>query len=138
MARVALLLLLVLVAWAWSGVEAQGYWEVVVPDAGIASMHSAVTHYGNVVLLDRTNIGDSQLPLPPGVCRDNPLDRVRHIMSPPKLACIHPPPFASTSFWTPHTNLCCTCMSMLKSLHKLTGIQTSSEVHKSIVYLNGE
>jgi hypothetical protein len=84
MARVALLLLLVLVAWAWSGVEAQGYWDVVVPDAGIASMHSAVTHYGNVVLLDRTNIGDSQLPLPAGVCRDNPLDRVRHTMSTPK------------------------------------------------------
>jgi hypothetical protein len=89
MARVALLLLLVLVAWAWSGVEAQGYWDVVVPDAGIASMHSAVTHYGNVVLLDRTNIGDSQLPLPAGVCRDNPLDRgCLPIMSTPKLPSI--------------------------------------------------
>jgi hypothetical protein len=28
------------------------------------------------VLLDRTNIGPSQLALPAGVCRDNPADRV--------------------------------------------------------------
>ncbi|KAG0571108.1 hypothetical protein M758_6G202800 [Ceratodon purpureus] len=79
MARVtmwaAVLQLMVMVAWTWSGVEGQGYWEVVVPNAGIASMHSAVTHLGSVVLLDRTNIGDSQLPLPNGVCRDNPADR---------------------------------------------------------------
>ena len=78
MARMAVwaLLLLLAAAWTWSGVEAQGYWNVVVQNAGISSMHSAVTHYGNVVLLDRTNIGPSQLPLPPGVCRNNPLDRV--------------------------------------------------------------
>jgi hypothetical protein len=53
-----------------------GSWQVVVQNAGIASMHTAVTHYGNVVLLDRTNIGPSQLPLPPGVCRNNPQDKV--------------------------------------------------------------
>lgn len=59
-------------------VDAQGYWETAVANAGISTMHSAVTHYGNVVLLDRTNIGPSQLALGAGVCRDNPADRVRH------------------------------------------------------------
>jgi hypothetical protein len=41
-----------------------GSWEIVVPDAGVASMHTAVTRYGNVVLLDRTDIGATTLPLP--------------------------------------------------------------------------
>lgn len=68
-------MLVLLALWCQSGVNAQGSWDTVVADAGIASMHTAVTHYGNVILLDRTNIGDSQLPLPAGVCRDNPEDR---------------------------------------------------------------
>ncbi|MCO5563644.1 hypothetical protein L7F22_017291 [Adiantum nelumboides] len=37
-------------------------------------MHTAVTHYGNVVFLDRTNIGPSQINLTNGVCRDNAND----------------------------------------------------------------
>jgi hypothetical protein len=78
--RVFLSLLLVQSPWQSSPavVDAAGggTWEVVVQNAGIASMHTAVTHYGNVVLLDRTNIGPSQLSLPKGVCRNNPLDRV--------------------------------------------------------------
>jgi hypothetical protein len=41
-----------------------GTWELVVPNAGIAAMHAAVTRYGTVVLLDRTNIGASQIALP--------------------------------------------------------------------------
>lgn len=41
-----------------------GTWEVVVENAGIAAMHAGVTHYGTVVLLDRTNIGASQIALP--------------------------------------------------------------------------
>jgi hypothetical protein len=57
-------------------VEAQGSWEVVVENAGIASMHTAVTIYNNVVLLDRTDIGPSQLPLPDGECRNDPNDEV--------------------------------------------------------------
>jgi hypothetical protein len=57
-------------------VLAQGSWEVLVQNAGISSMHTAVTHFGNVVLLDRTNIGPSQLPLNGGRCRANPADRV--------------------------------------------------------------
>lgn len=58
------------------GVIGQGYWEIVKENAGIATMHAAVTHYGNVILLDRTNIGDSQLPLDNGRCRQNEVDRV--------------------------------------------------------------
>lgn len=57
-------------------VAAQGYWETVVGNAGISTMHAAVTHYGDVVLLDRTNIGPSQLALGAGKCRDNAADRV--------------------------------------------------------------
>ncbi|CAK9877898.1 unnamed protein product [Sphagnum jensenii] len=56
------------------GVEAQGSWEIVQNNAGIASMHTAVTNYGTVVLLDRTDIGPSQLPLPDGVCRNDAND----------------------------------------------------------------
>lgn len=41
-----------------------GTWEIVVENAGIAAMHAAVTRYGTVVLLDRTNIGASQIALP--------------------------------------------------------------------------
>lgn len=66
-----------------SGVRAQGSWETVVNNAGISTMHAAVTHYGNVILLDRTNIGDSQLPLPAGKCRQNPADRVSSLVAAP-------------------------------------------------------
>lgn len=52
-------------------VNAQGSWQVLLENAGIASMHTAVTHYGNVVMLDRTDIGQSQIKLPDGVCRDD-------------------------------------------------------------------
>ncbi|CAA6656777.1 unnamed protein product [Spirodela intermedia] len=40
----------------WSQ-QLPGTWELLVQDAGIASMHSAVTRFGTVVLLDRTDIG---------------------------------------------------------------------------------
>ncbi|XP_065853996.1 aldehyde oxidase GLOX [Euphorbia lathyris] len=49
-----------------------GTWELLVPDAGIASMHTAVTRFNTVVLLDRTNIGPSKKMLPKGHCRNNP------------------------------------------------------------------
>lgn len=48
---------------------------MLVKNAGIASMHSAVTHFGNVVLLDRTDIGASQINLPAGKCRNDGQDR---------------------------------------------------------------
>ncbi len=65
-----------LAAFMMMQVEAQGGWEVIVNNAGIASMHTAVTHYNTAVLLDRTDIGPSQLPLPDGVCRNDPNDQV--------------------------------------------------------------
>lgn len=52
-----------------------GTWELLLENAGIASMHSAVTRFGNVVLLDRTDIGASQIQLPPGKCRNDRQDR---------------------------------------------------------------
>lgn len=55
------------------GVHGQdlGTWELLVDNAGIAAMHAAVTRFGTVVLLDRTNTGASQIALPDGVCRDS-------------------------------------------------------------------
>eukprot|EP00250_Pteridium_aquilinum_P029644 c3988_g1_i1 orf=44-253(+) len=46
--------------------NAQGSWQLLLQNAGIASMHTAVTHYGNVVFLDRTDIGPSQINLTGG------------------------------------------------------------------------
>ncbi|KAI5078740.1 hypothetical protein GOP47_0006411 [Adiantum capillus-veneris] len=37
-------------------------------------MHTAVTHHGNVLFLDRTNIGPSAINLTNSRCRDNPKD----------------------------------------------------------------
>ncbi|XP_052177052.1 aldehyde oxidase GLOX [Diospyros lotus] len=53
-----------------------GTWELVVENAGIASMHTAVTRFNTVVLLDRTNIGPSRKMLPKGHCRRDPTDMV--------------------------------------------------------------
>ncbi len=41
-----------------------GSWELLLQNAGIASMHTALTHFGTLVLLDRTDIGASLLNLP--------------------------------------------------------------------------
>ncbi|BBN12099.1 hypothetical protein MPTK1_5g17340 [Marchantia polymorpha subsp. ruderalis] len=49
-----------------------GSWELLVENAGISSMHTAVTRFGTVILLDRTNIGASQIQLADGRCRINP------------------------------------------------------------------
>ncbi|XP_031127136.1 aldehyde oxidase GLOX isoform X2 [Ipomoea triloba] len=53
-----------------------GTWELLVPNAGIASMHTAVTRFNTVVLLDRTNIGPSRIRLPPHHCRSDKNDPV--------------------------------------------------------------
>jgi hypothetical protein len=60
-------------------VAAQGTWVVLQKNAGIASMHAAVTHYNMVILLDRTNIGPSAIKLPNGRCRHQPLERVSKV-----------------------------------------------------------
>lgn len=52
-----------------SHADLPGTWELLVPNAGIASMHTAVTRFNTVVLLDRTNIGPSRKILPKGRCR---------------------------------------------------------------------
>ncbi|XP_057971049.1 aldehyde oxidase GLOX [Malania oleifera] len=53
-----------------------GTWDLLVANAGIASMHTAVTHRGTVVLLDRTDIGPTGKKLPGRHCRSDPNDPV--------------------------------------------------------------
>ncbi|PON90784.1 1,4-alpha-glucan-branching enzyme [Trema orientale] len=53
-----------------------GTWDVVVENAGIASMHTAVTRFNTVVLLDRTNIGPTRKMLRKGHCRNDRYDVV--------------------------------------------------------------
>jgi hypothetical protein len=56
-------------------VDAQGTWQLLLGSAGIASMHTAVTHDGPVIFLDRTDIGASKIALPNGECRNDPNDQ---------------------------------------------------------------
>ncbi|KAI5077423.1 hypothetical protein GOP47_0007247 [Adiantum capillus-veneris] len=51
-----------------------GSYKLLLNNAGIASMHTAVTRFNTVIMLDRTNIGPSQINLPDGRCRNNPQD----------------------------------------------------------------
>lgn len=53
-----------------------GRWELLVSNAGISSMHTAVTRFNTVLLLDRTDIGPSRLKLPNHHCRIDPGDAV--------------------------------------------------------------
>lgn len=73
-----LLLLLVLDTWQLvSLIEAQqgtAKWALVNSNAGIASMHTAVTHTGMVLFLDRTDIGPSEISLANGLCRNDARD----------------------------------------------------------------
>ena len=55
---------------------AEAQWALLSSNAGISSMHSMVTHYDQVLMLDRTNIGASAIKLPNGRCREQPLERV--------------------------------------------------------------
>ncbi|XP_039144736.1 LOW QUALITY PROTEIN: aldehyde oxidase GLOX [Dioscorea cayenensis subsp. rotundata] len=78
MADVHLHLLVILTVLITVRARAQlpGTWELLLENAGIASMHTAVTHDGTVVLLDRTDIGPSQSQLSSGHCRVDPTDRL--------------------------------------------------------------
>ncbi|CAM8949119.1 unnamed protein product [Rhodiola kirilowii] len=70
-------LMLLLFLFSTTRASLPGTWELLVQNAGIASMHTAVTHHGTVVLLDRTNIGPSQLHFPIGhKCRFDKNDAV--------------------------------------------------------------
>ncbi|KAK7251775.1 hypothetical protein RIF29_35285 [Crotalaria pallida] len=69
-------LLFILAIIANARAQLPGTWELLVTDAGIASMHTAVTRFNTVVLLDRTNIGPSRKLLPKGHCRWDKNDAV--------------------------------------------------------------
>lgn len=60
----------------FSRAQLPGTWELLVPNAGIASMHTAVTRFNTVILLDRTNIGPSRKMLRKGHCRSDRNDAV--------------------------------------------------------------
>ncbi|KAD4179470.1 hypothetical protein E3N88_28061 [Mikania micrantha] len=53
-----------------------GTWQLLVANAGVSSMHTAVTRFNTVILLDRTNIGPTRKHLRPGHCRTDPNDPV--------------------------------------------------------------
>lgn len=57
----------------------QGTWQLIQKNAGIATMHAAITHFDTAILLDRTNIGPSQIKLPGGRCRRQPLERISKV-----------------------------------------------------------
>lgn len=57
-------------------VDAQGSWQILNRNAGIACMHAAATHYNTLIMLDRTNTGPSQIRLAGGKCRNQPLERI--------------------------------------------------------------
>lgn len=73
---VKIVIVATILQWLVSSVVAQGSWQQLQKNAGISSMHSAVTRYDTVIMLDRTNIGPSQIKLPNGRCRNQPLERV--------------------------------------------------------------
>jgi hypothetical protein len=50
-------------------------WTLLLENAGIASMHTAVTYMGPVIFLDRTDIGPSQIALADDRCRNDSLDQ---------------------------------------------------------------
>ncbi|XP_047961418.1 aldehyde oxidase GLOX [Salvia hispanica] len=56
---------LLIIFGAAASADLPGVWELLVADAGIASMHTAVTRFNTVVLLDRTHIGPSRSKLLP-------------------------------------------------------------------------
>ncbi|XP_050382556.1 aldehyde oxidase GLOX isoform X1 [Argentina anserina] len=77
MASLALFILTLLLlhcADLFTHADLPGTWELLVANAGIASMHTAVTRFNTVVLLDRTNIGPSRKMLRRGHCRNDPDD----------------------------------------------------------------
>lgn len=66
---------LILVLSRQSAVNAQGgSWQVLHSNVGIASMHTAITRYDTAIMLDRTDVGPSQINLPNGKCRDDPTE----------------------------------------------------------------
>ncbi|XP_075491906.1 aldehyde oxidase GLOX-like [Primulina tabacum] len=69
MTSTKLILLLLVFFTVTRAADLPGEWELLVADAGISSMHTAVTRFNTVVLIDRTHIGPSRAPLPKNICR---------------------------------------------------------------------
>ncbi|KAJ7524600.1 hypothetical protein O6H91_17G013700 [Diphasiastrum complanatum] len=67
---------LLMLAVSQAAMAQPGRFDILIENAGIASMHTALTHVNTVIFLDRTNIGPSEINLTNGVCRDNPKDLV--------------------------------------------------------------
>lgn len=95
---VSLILLLLLSILSLSMGDLPGRWELLVADAGIASMHTAVTHFNTVVLLDRTNIGPSRLRLPANLCHHRRHFHRRNVTD------LNPDCYAHSAFFDPATN----------------------------------
>ncbi|KAL8141247.1 hypothetical protein V2J09_007268 [Rumex salicifolius] len=55
---------------------APGRWKLLQSSIGVSAMHMQLLPSDRVVIFDRTNFGPSNLSLPAGKCRKNPLDRV--------------------------------------------------------------
>ncbi|KAG9148994.1 hypothetical protein Leryth_010608 [Lithospermum erythrorhizon] len=53
---------------------AGGKWNLLVKSTGIVAMHMQLLHNDKVVILDRTDFGKSNILLPNGKCRRNPLE----------------------------------------------------------------
>ncbi|XP_078431777.1 aldehyde oxidase GLOX1-like [Wolffia australiana] len=49
-----------------------GEWELVSPNAGVSSMHIAITHNNKAIMFDATNFGPTTLQLAPNNCRIDP------------------------------------------------------------------
>ncbi|KAG0600438.1 hypothetical protein M758_11G034300 [Ceratodon purpureus] len=56
--------------------DALGTWSIVLGNAGIATMHAAVTRFDTCIMLDRTNIGPTGRMLENGRCRDQPQEAI--------------------------------------------------------------
>ncbi|XP_010263908.1 PREDICTED: aldehyde oxidase GLOX1-like [Nelumbo nucifera] len=53
-----------------------GKWDLLQQSIGISAMHMQLLNNDRVVIFDRTDFGESKLPLPDGKCRNDPNDTV--------------------------------------------------------------
>ncbi|KAF8683580.1 hypothetical protein HU200_044499 [Digitaria exilis] len=72
---------LLLLACACAGIVAPasaagGRWDLLQRSIGVSAMHMQLLHNDRVIIFDRTDFGRSNLSLPNGRCRVNPLDKV--------------------------------------------------------------
>ncbi|PKA65780.1 hypothetical protein AXF42_Ash013195 [Apostasia shenzhenica] len=58
-----------------SAAGAGGLWTILQSSIGISAMHMQLLHNDRIIIFDRTDFGLSNLSLPAGRCRDDPLDQ---------------------------------------------------------------